>query len=126
MNKRLWTIQEVAEHLRCSARHVRNLKIPVVRIDRRRLYDPRDVEQHIQGAKCLSSSGPGRHIGKLKSSSKEPGLLEALARHPGETPSNSNARSAISFGGRSPNRNGPRKPRLIKPADVTGANTGDA
>jgi hypothetical protein len=56
---RLWTIQEVAEHLRCSPRHVRNLKIPIVRIDRRRLYDPRDVELHIQGAKCLSSKGRG-------------------------------------------------------------------
>lgn len=56
MSTRLITIQEVAERLRCTPRHVRNLPITIVRLDRRRLYDPRDVDAYIQAEARATAS----------------------------------------------------------------------
>jgi hypothetical protein len=41
---RLMTIKEVADHLRCTKRHVREMPIPRVRLGKRSYrYDPRDL-----------------------------------------------------------------------------------
>ena len=123
MTNRQWTIGEVAAYLQFTQRHIRNLPIPFARIGRCRRYDPRDVEAYVQGCKCLSSSAVAPQTGKRNSSSKEIGLLEALARHPGETRSNSSVRSAISFAAKLPIRGGRRTLQSIKPAGGTGPNT---
>lgn len=84
---RLLTIGEVSDILRTSERKVRDLAIPVVRIGRKRLYDPRDVDEYVKGQKqCLSSKDPVAAIGKRSSSARASGLAEALARHPAVPP----------------------------------------
>jgi hypothetical protein len=120
MKEKQMTRQEVADYFRCTPRHVQNLKgLPYSKIGRKVLYDPRDVEAFLQGAKCLSSSEPARLIGRPKSSSKACGLSEALAQAPSETPSNSNVRSAISFGAKLRSPSARQRLRLTKPpADI--------
>lgn len=126
MSTRLLTALEAADVLRCTVRHLRNLKIPVVRLDRRRLYDPRDVEKHIQGAKCLSSNDPAARTGKRSSNPKGLGFLEALAQHPAERPSNSNVRSETRLPPKPSAGRSRRVSRSIKLAGDTGRSTGDA
>lgn len=122
MSTRLITIQEVAERLRCTPRHVRNLPITIVRLDRRRLYDPRDVDAYIQASKCLSSKDQLRRTGGRSSSSEGAGLSEALARHPEERPRHSSANSEARLSG-TPRHGARRKLRSIKPAAGTGPST---
>lgn len=126
MSVRLLTALEAADVLRCTVRHLRNLKIPVVRLDRRRLYDPRDVEKHIQGAKCLSSSEPAARTGKRNSSVKGNGLLAALAQHPAERRNNLSERLETRLPGKPKGARSRHGSPLIKPAGDIGSNTGDA
>jgi hypothetical protein len=82
----LLTLEQVAEKLHCSPRHVRRLKIPIVRIGRIRLYDQRDLKRFVEEHKCLSSSDRAAPTTTRSSSSAAEGLSEALALHPIEMP----------------------------------------
>jgi hypothetical protein len=123
MTNRQWTIGEVAAYLQFTQRHIRNLPIPFARIGRCRRYDPRDVEAYVQGCKCLSSNAVAPLSGKPRSSSKAFGLSEALAQAPDVKPSNSNARSEISFGAKLRSRGGRQLSPLTRRAGGTGSNT---
>lgn len=122
---RLLTIGEVSDILRTSERKVRDLAIPVVRIGRKRLYDPRDVDEYVKGQKqCLSSKDPVAAIGKRSLSARASGLAEALARHPAVQPKPSNASLETRLP-RKPGRSssGPNRAHLMKLVDATGSST---
>jgi len=42
----LLTPKEAADQIRCSVRKIKYLPIPIVRIGRNRLYDPKDVARY--------------------------------------------------------------------------------
>lgn len=48
--------QEVAGQVRCSVRKLKDLPIPIVRIGRNRLYDPKDVARYIEACKECTST----------------------------------------------------------------------
>ena len=116
----LQTIEQVADRLGVCVRLVRDLPIPIVRIARKRLYDPRDVTRYIEASKCLSSKDQARRSTTRRLSSEDVGLSEALAQAPVETQSSTNARSEISL------RKKPRPPRQRRrgPSIRLVANTG--
>lgn len=119
----LLTVHDVMALTRLSERKVRALKIPVVRICRRRLYDPRDVERFLREAvECPSTNEKTRRTGGRSSSSKGVGLLAALAAHPVETQSNSSEPCEIRLPERSERRGRQAKPSMRLVAS-TGLNT---
>jgi hypothetical protein len=56
-------------------------------MNRKRLYDPRDVDKFVEASKCLSTAARAPRSGGRSSKSTAVGLLEALAAHPAEMPS---------------------------------------
>ena len=84
--KELQTIDESQYELGVCVRTVRSLLIPIVRIGRRRLYDPRDVSRYIEASKCLSSSDRTHRITTRSSLSKSVGRTAGSARSAAKTP----------------------------------------
>lgn len=120
----LLTIEQVAEKLHCSPRHVRRLKIPAVRIGRIRLYDQRDLKRFVEEHKCLSSNDRAARTTTRSSNSKDGGLSEALALHPIEMPRHSSedleSRLPEKLHRNGPSRRGSPSIRLV---DDTGKST---
>jgi hypothetical protein len=83
---RLWDINDVAEFLKCSVRHVRELSIPRARHGKKYVYDPADVKIYNSKAKnaCHSPSARTPRSTTRISRSKGNGFLGALAQHPVE------------------------------------------
>ncbi|PPD07254.1 MAG: hypothetical protein CTY28_10340 [Hyphomicrobium sp.] len=93
---KLLTIDQVADQLMMRPRTVRRLEIPYAKVGRKRLYDPRDVEAYVEGAKqCPSSSVPVRLTTTRKSSTEGLGLSAALRLAPAgrRKPSTENTKS---------------------------------
>ena len=80
---KLLTTEDVAKVVGVTARGVRKLEIPFVRIGRLRRYDRRDVEAYIRESKKWPSSkdqGPRTTIRSSKSEGI--GFAAALKQHP--------------------------------------------
>src|SRR5690606_10235538 len=80
---KLLTTEDVADILGVTARKVRDLSIPFIRVGKNRRYHPRHVQAFMhEGLECHSADAKAPPIGTTISSSKARGLSEALKRLP--------------------------------------------